>query len=280
MPNLFQATGNVIDAIRINRIRRITREGRAFWVKRRRWWSRALVPCANAFFLVAGNPVIVWADSRQWQRWEVESFRLLHGPEGFHAFAEEGRAVWAEQLPGVILEEPARRGRLSGAMLAAAARELKRAHRLPCRALGGRWSHGDPHLGNFVFDKAARRARLIDFELAHRAGMREADRHADDLLVVFQSMMGYPGYANFAGWIGAVTHFLRAYRDGSPGEEEVFARLLDRLRPPTGISRLWWSIRTDYIPAPERNRRIAALREVLREGLRGLAEEERVVADL
>jgi len=259
MSNIFQATGSFIDSIRINRIEREDRDGRTFWVKNRRRWSHAVIHCANAFFFVAENPVVVWADPREWQRWETESFRLLHGAEGYRAFAEDGKA-WAEQLPGIVLEEPAREGRLTEEMLAAAASELKRAHRLPCKELGGRWSHGDPHLGNFVFDERSRRARLIDFELAHRPGMPDAERHADDLLVVFQSMMGYPGYSSLSQWLAAVAVFLRNYRDGSPGEQRVFERLRQRLRPPTGISRIWWSIRTDYIPADERSRRIAALR--------------------
>ncbi len=190
MANFVQATGGIIDAIRINHMGRKSRDGRIFWVKHRRRWSHAVILFANTFFRAAENPVIVWANPGEWQRWEIDSFRLLHEEEGFRAFAVGDNTVWAEQLPGIVLEDPAREGRLSKEMLAAAARELKRAHGLPCATLGGCWSHGDPHLGNFVFDKETCRARLIDFELAHQPGMSEADRHAADLLVVFQSRRG------------------------------------------------------------------------------------------
>jgi len=266
MSNFLQATGSIIDAIRINQMERSSRDGRRFWVKRRRGWSAGVIFFANTFFRAAENPVIVWSNLRDWQQWEIDSFILLHADEGFCAFADGDRGVWAEQLPGVVLEEPAREGRLTDEMLAAAAKELKRAHRLPCGALGGRWSHGDPHLGNFVFDDTTCRARLIDFELAHHPGMSEADRQADDLLVVFQSMMGYPGYVGPTGlqdWLAAVAHFLRFYRDGSGEEKAVFTQLRRRLEPPTGIGRVWWSIRTDYISATERNRRIDVLKQFL-----------------
>ncbi len=262
MPPIRQTTGGFIDAIRINKIVRTQRAGRLFWVKYRRGWARALAHCANGFFRAAGNPVIVWADLDTWQRWEVDSFHLLHGAEGYQAFAEGERAVWAEHLPGMGLEETASRGELTEAMLEAVARELRRAHSLPSLARDGLWSHGDPHLGNFLFDADTGRARLIDFEVAHRAGLPEVERHSDDLLVFLQDLMGRSGADN---WLPAATCFLHHYRQqaGAPGCGKVLAALQARLESPRKLNRIWWAIRTSYLPQRERTRRIAALREAL-----------------
>ncbi len=262
MANLIKVTGSFIDAIRINEIGREWRDGRVFWVKRRRGWSNAVIYCANAFFAAVGNPVVVWSDPRDWQRWEIESYRLLHEAEGYCAFADGDTAVWAEQLPGTALERPALSGDLTEAMLAAAAMELKRAHGIPCQPLGGGWSHGDPHLGNFIYDDATSRARLIDFEVAHRTGLPEAQRHADDLLVILQNLMGY---TDARGWLAAATCFLENYREGdsdSAGQAAI-ATLRRRLETPRGIDRIWWAIRTDYIPTQDRTGRIAALQTAL-----------------
>lgn len=257
------ATFRFIDAIRINRLRQEEHDGRVYWVKQRRLSSRAVIPCANAFFTFAQNPVVVWASRHDWMRWEIDSFFLLHSAEGYTAFAGEDRSIWAEQLPGFALEALAKSGRIAPAMLAAAARELRRAHQLPCPALNGEgWSHGDAHLDNFIYDPATDRARLIDFEVAHRPGMPAPERHADDLFVMIQGTMGYWPLEQ---WLTHSRLVLTAYFDSTPADERqrLTRLLLDRLAPPTGISRVWWAIRTDYLPASERNARIAALRAEL-----------------
>lgn len=264
MSTLYQATGLcLIDAIRINRIQRQEQEGRIYWVKHRRGWSRAVISCANAFFRVAANPVVVWARAEQWQRWEIDSYHLLHRAEGYRAFAHDNATIWAEQLPGIALEAPAKEDRISEVMLMAAARELRRAHELPCPALGGSaWSHGDAHLGNFIYDDATQRARLIDFEVAHQPCLPAVERHADDLLVLVQSTMGY---WPLECWLARSTLEIATYLEGvtEPERGLLLQSLRSRLAAPTGISRVWWSIRTDYIPAAERNAKISALRQAL-----------------
>jgi aminoglycoside phosphotransferase (APT) family kinase protein len=137
-------------------------------------------------------------------------------------------------------------------MVAAAARELRRAHSQYCADFGGLWSHGDPHVGNFIYDEARGRARLIDFEVMHHPAMPAEERHADDLLVFIQDMVG-----RISGelWMPSAMAFLRAYE-----EPKIIALLRSRLVIPQGLARVWWAVRTTYMAPRELERRIAALR--------------------
>ncbi len=250
-----------IDRIRINRILPGERAGRRYWVKQRRPWGRAVAGCANAFFRAAGNPVIVLGALAQWQAWEVASYRLLHGWEGYEAFAEGETTVWAQELPGRSLDRYAAQDGLEPGILQAAAREMARAHASAAVAGGERWSHGDAHMGNFIYDGAGR-ARLIDFEVAHRPGLPEPERHADDLLVFLQDLMSHD---DRAAWLARAGCFLGEYlpRATTPG---LPSRLLARLAEPrNGVGRLWWGIRTAYLPRVEQEARISQLRQLLRQ---------------
>lgn len=255
--------GRIIDRIKINHLEPRSLLGRPYWVKTRLRWSPLLIRCANSFFAVAGNPVRVLSDSIEWQQRELDSFRILHGKEGYSAFYDATQnAVWAAEIPGIPLEIPAKKGQLDRAILTAAAAELKRAHRLPCPTQGGYWSHGDPHMGNFMLDESTGRVRMIDFEVLHAPHLSETERQADDLLVVLQCMMEY---GDLAEWLEACSDFLDGYQCTQPdaATARTLAMLLKRLQIPTGIQRLWWSVRTAYLPGAERDRRIQALRERL-----------------
>ncbi|HWL54521.1 MAG TPA: hypothetical protein VNQ90_18925 [Chthoniobacteraceae bacterium] len=259
--SLFELTGHLIDAIKINRMVRREREGRPFWVKERRIWSGAVIGAANAFFHFAGNPVVVHAQSGEWQQCEVSCYRLLHGGEGFEVFAQAPATVWAEQLPGVPLDHHAFGGTLTLEMVRAAGRELKRGHALRDPVTGSLWSHGDPHLGNFIYDACEGRARLIDFEVHHRHEMSEAECHADDLLVVLLDLLGH---GEEVGWLEAIPSFLAAYwSEGVAPAAGLRELLRERVGEPKGLSRLWWGIRTGYLGRAELCRRLATLREML-----------------
>ena len=252
----IDSAGRVIDNLTLNSNTLTVRADRTFWVKRRRIWARGLAQCANLFFRIAQNPVVVLGEPREWQTWEIGSFRLLHGGEGYQAFSEGREAVWLEQLPGVSLEDSAVKGCLVDEMLEGAGRELRRAHRLEW--LGGNWSHGDPHLGNFIFEAKTSRARLIDFEVTHRPELPVAERHADDLLVFLQDLMGRVPRER---WVSAATSFVRNY--DPQFDNEAIRVLKTRLVPPKNAERVWWSIRTSYLSEPERTQRILALRDAL-----------------
>jgi hypothetical protein len=254
MSHVFAAAACFAERIRINTITSEIRDGRRVWIKRRRPCARCILVVANRFFRLAGNPVQALIDLPAWQRWEVESFRLLHAPH-CDAFAEGARVVVADELPGVSLSRHLREATLTVAMVRAAARELRRGHALRCATFKGPWSHGDPHAGNFLYDAAADRARLIDFEVQHDARLSPRERHADDLLVFLQDVVGRVADEE---WLPLATAFLETY-----DEPEVVARLAARLVLPRGIPRLWWAVRTTYLAEGELARRLELLREAL-----------------
>jgi hypothetical protein len=211
--------------------------------------------CANRFFRRAGNPIQALTERAEWQRWEVDCFRRLHGAD-FDAFAEGSSAVAAEEVPGTNLSQHLHAGTLTPQMLAAAARELRRAHACACPDFRGPWSHGDPHAGNFVFDGAQNRARLIDFEVRHDPALPATARHADDLLILLQDLAGRIAASQ---WLPHAHAFLGAY--ACP---RVIALLRGKLVVPDDwAARAWWAVRTTYLERAELGRRIAGLRESL-----------------
>ncbi len=254
MSRLFSAAGSLVDRIKINSLARELRDRRPVWIKRRRASAPLVLACANRFFRTVGNPIQALGDFAEWQRWEIECFLALHG-EQFHAFAEGPRAVAADEVPGINLSQHLNAGTLAPSMLVAAARELRRAHQRHCPALGGQWSHGDPHAGNFVYEAAADRARLIDFEVRHHRSLPAEERHADDLLVLLQDLCGRLPTEQ---WLPCSQAFLEAYK-----RPDIVARLREKLIAPRGLARVWWAVRTTYLAPAELERRLAELRASL-----------------
>jgi hypothetical protein len=224
--------------------------------KRRRRAAWLVMRVANAFFRLARNPVEAIADDEEWRTWEVDCFRLLHGPE-FTAGLDRNRAPFVSVLPGGDLSRRLTDGTLRPEHLAAAGAELRRAHRFYSSHHGGCWSHGDPHTGNFLFDAVTGRARLVDFEMRHHRELPEARRHADDLLVMLQDVCG-----RCAGdaWLPLAEGFLAGY-----GRREIIGLVDGLLHVPRGIPRVWWAVRTSWMPRAELDRRLALLRSRRRE---------------
>ena len=254
MSRFLTAAGALVDRIKINAVSREIRDGRPLWIKRRRAVARPIMACANRFFRAVGNPVRALDDCAAWQRWEVECFLALHG-DRFRAFADGPRAVAAEEMPGVNLSHHLDTGTLTPPMLAAAAGELRRAHARTCADFGGPWSHGDPHAGNFIYEAAENRARLIDFEVQHERTLTADERHSDDVLVFLQDMVGR---ISRDLWLPSAQAFLAAYE-----RPEIVARVRARLLAPRGIARVWWAVRTTYLAPAELERRLAELRAAL-----------------
>jgi hypothetical protein len=255
MPDqLLALAGLAIDTIKINEIKTERLDDRIYWVKRRRKGSSGLIHGANLFFRLANNPVSVFVDLDEWRRWEIDSFQLLNG-DRYRAFAGKLGSVWADHLPGVDLSTTIKRRALTIEMLRAAGAELARAHMLWSDQFGSQWSHGDPHLGNFIFDRQSGRARLIDFETMHRPGLPAQARHADDLKVLLLDMLGR---VSDAEWPLMAKTFLRAY-----GNESVIRSLRERFVMPFGFGRLWWAIRTSYVPGQVIRKRLKFLHEAL-----------------
>lgn len=254
MSQLLATAGSWIDRIKINALTREIRDGRPLWVKRRTPSARAIIHAANSFFWLVGNPVVVLGHLDEWRRWEIDCFHRLHG-DAFRVFAEGAHAICADEMPGENLSRHLDAGTLTSKMVAAAARELRRAHAGECATFEGRWSHGDPHLGNFIYDAAHDRARLIDFEVRHREGLNAQERHADDLLVFLQDLVGRVARKE---WLPLASAFLAAYDD-----REVVAAVASRLVRPRGIASLWWAVRTTYLTPRELWERLGSLRAAL-----------------
>ncbi len=246
--------GRWIDRIKINDLAPVRRDGRTVWVKRRRPASHWLVPLANAFFRLVGNPVSILPTGRRWQRWEVDSFRLLHG-DAAHVCAVGRDTVEAESVPGESLCRLLDRGDLTAAMMCAAGLELRHAHRQTAAYFESAWSHGDPHLGNFVFDSITSRCRLIDFEVRHPRRLSAAERHAEDLLV---PLLDLSSRCADAQWIPFCLSFLSAY-----DRPELLPQLCGKLVLPSGPARCWWAIRTNYCRRALLRQRLHALRAAL-----------------
>lgn len=254
MSRLLTTAGAMVDRIKINALSRETREGRAVWIKRRTRSSGAIIVLANWFFDLVGNPVQTLRDPATWQRWEVACFDRLHG-ETYRAFRCGERAVGADELPGRSLSAHLVAGTLSSEMLAAAGRELRRAHEWRCEEFGSGWSHGDPHSGNFIFDPTNGRARLIDFEVMHRKSLSADERHADDLLVFLQDLMGRTSSDR---WVPDACDFLKGY-----DRPEIVTLLERKMVMPRRLARVWWAVRTTYLSRSELARRIDTLRAAL-----------------
>ena len=264
---LSEAANQVINYIKINSITVEMRAGRPIWVKRRRLGSELIASQANLFFRLAQGRVHVWVDPKKWQHWELCCFRLLQEPR-FRVFAEGSRTVCMDALPGMHLCEHLKHGTLTLRALEAAGRELRRAHQLWCPEFDDWWSHGDPHLDNVIYDSAANRARLIDFEVVHDRSLPALRRQADDLLVFLQDLIGRVPAEQ---WLPFALGFINAY-----GRPEVAAELRTLLFVPNGLAGLWWRLRTENFERQELIRRVNALRRALGRALGAKAEEERL----
>ena len=229
-------------------------EGHPVMPKRRRRAAWLVMRVANAFFRLARNPVEPIASDGEWRTWEVDCFRMLHGPE-FSAGVNRAGTPFVSVLPGGDLSRLLEAGTLRPQHLAAAGAELRRAHGFHSSHFGGCWSHGDSHTGNFLFDAETGRARLVDFEMRHHRDLPEARRHADDLLVMLQDVCGR---CERDAWLPLAEGFLAGY-----GRGEIIALLGDLLRVPQGFPRLWWAVRTSWMPRRELERRMGALRAAL-----------------
>ena len=225
--------------------------------KRRRRAAWFVMRVANVFFRAARNPVEAIVDDAEWRKWEVDCFRMLHAPE-FDAVCDPAGLPRIAMMPGRDLSQQLAAGSLRPEHLAAAGAELRRAHLLHSPHFSGGWSHGDPHTGNFLFDPATGRARLVDFEMRHHRDLPEARRHADDLLVLLQDVCGR---CTGSAWLPLARAFASGY-----GRDEIVALLPDLLHVPHGIPRVWWAVRTTWMWRAELERRMGELRAALFQG--------------
>ena len=89
----------------------------------------------------------------------------------------------------------------------------------------------------------------------HHATLSADERHADDLVVFLQDLMGR---THRELWLPGARRFLEAYE-----RPEISALLARRFVAPRGLARVWWSVRTTYLSRAELARRIDELRAAL-----------------
>lgn len=151
------------------RLNRLQRSG-DWWLKERLPGASLAIAACNVVLRWSHFPIHLFVQPLRWRMHEIESYQLLHGPDLCRIAG--ARALAIRHLPGQTLKSL----RLDARLARLAARELRR-----CHDLEG-WSHGDPHLGNLLYD--GERCRLFDFDTRHDSKLGPAERHADDLLVL------------------------------------------------------------------------------------------------
>jgi hypothetical protein len=250
---LSNAAARFVDSLKINSISEAVRRGRKVVIKRRHVYSEQLTELANLYFRIAGLPIRFWTKAEDWQRWEVECFKMLNG-DRFRVSRLRNNAICIDQLPGESLWEHLNRHTLSRRMVEAAGFEFRPAHEFWSKKFRGPWSHGDAGMANVIYDEKTGRARLIDFEIVHDKSLPARSRHADDLLIFLLDVLATaPGRQ----WLPLALSFLNAYDNGT-----VIAQLTSQLTPPSSMAWIWWGVRTSFANPAKVKRRLAKLRDV------------------
>jgi hypothetical protein len=96
---LSNAAARFVDSLKINSISEAVRRGRKVVIKRRHVYSEQLTELANLYFRIAGLPIRFWTKAEDWQRWEVECFKMLNG-DRFRVSRLRNNAICIDQLPG------------------------------------------------------------------------------------------------------------------------------------------------------------------------------------
>jgi hypothetical protein len=107
---------------------------------------------------------------------------------------------------------------------------------------------------NVVFNEKTGRARLIDFEIIHDQSLPAGTRQADDLLVF---LLDIAAVAPGEKWLPFALQFLDTY-----GNLDVIAELKNQLALPSGISWIWWGVRTSFAKPAKVKQRLAKLRDL------------------
>ena len=245
------AASSFVESLKINSISEKQRHNRRVFVKRRNSYGAHAADLINFYFRLANIPIRFLSDVRKWRRWEVKCFQMLNG-DRYSASINDARTVSLDKLPGRSLWEHMKNGNLNRRMLAAAGREFRRAHQCWHNETGAPWSHADASMTNVIYNEKTGRARLIDFEIVHEKSLPAVARHADDLRVFLLDMVET---VSAEQWLPFARSFLRAY-----GSNAVLAELRKQLVIPSGLARIWWNVRTNFVKSAQVKDRLKALR--------------------
>jgi hypothetical protein len=238
----------------VNQVQQSMRDGQAVFTKRRRVGGSAVVWLGNQFLAWAHSASRMLVHADDWMDWEVHCTKLLY-PERPRPNAVPGQYIVIPSVCGTSLRQMLHRNEADLQAFVAAARELRRLHRLPCSYSKAAWSHGDLHLDNIVYDASAGRAALIDFDTRHDPRASETQRHSDDLKVFLLELLGWPDER----WCPLATAFVEEYR-----AVPVLNELIRQLFVPRGFARILFYTRTSRsLSTHQIEQRLERLREII-----------------
>ena len=242
-----------MNRVRVNRMQWTIRDGVPVVVKRRRFGGSPVVWFGNRFLALADSGIWMFVRAREWMAWESHCARLLY-PDRSAVTLGPGHAVNMPESPGVSLRQMLQSGESTLKAFVAAARELRRTHQIQCSVFKAAWSHGDLHLDNILYDSAADRAVLIDFDTRHELTIKATQRHSDDLKVVLLELLAMPEEQ----WLRPATAFLEEY-----GDSLVLDELSRQLFVPRGFAKILWYTRTNCCSIRRFEPRLRSLREII-----------------
>ncbi len=193
----------------------------------------------NIFLKFSNSKILMYPSVKYWKRWESYHFNLLHGDQ-YQCFDQKERELTFDILPGKTLLELIKTKQFDREVIKAVAIEFNRAHRTYSKLTNQNYSHGDPHLENFLYDQKSNKAYIIDFETCHEKHLNEAERHADDILVFLLDCMGRLSETLF---LDVLETFFSVYSYN----EKTLLNLKKRLVVPTGLEKILWLTRTNYL---------------------------------
>lgn len=248
----------LMNRVRVNQIQRTTRDGLPVIWKRRRLSGSVVIWLGNRFLSLAGSGVCMFVRARDWMIWEAHCTRLLY-PDRPAVLFGPGNAVSLPEVCGISLRQLLHADQVDLRAFAAAARELRRVHQIPCSVYHAAWSHGDLHLDNVLYDSTTDQATLIDFDTRHELGLPETQRHADDLKVMLLELLALPDDR----WVQPASTLIREY-----GDVSVYDELSRQLVVPRGLAKILWYTRTSGCSASQMGQRLRQLREIFSQTLR------------
>jgi hypothetical protein len=171
--------------IKLARVRRVSSNNGAYFIKKRYARSRLLIATTNPL-LRATHSTLWGLPEREWLDWEMQLAPLALGCTA----RVRGRTLILPALPGVRLSDYLANCNdleLKRRAVQCAARELYRLHQMDARCPSGvtsgeprLFSHGDAHFRNVLYDAGVEQAIWFDFEAIHATPMTASRRHADD----------------------------------------------------------------------------------------------------
>jgi hypothetical protein len=253
--------------VHVNRSRETVLNGVPMISKTRRRGAGMVIAGGNLFLALAHSGVRMFVRAPAWIDWERYCTQLLY-PQAAPTRAISRRAVGLARIPGTSLRQSLCEGQPLSSALHSAAMEIFRAHQLECPRYRSKWSHGDLHLDNVLYDATTGRAFLVDFDTRHVGNLSSEWRHADDLLVLLLDLLATDG----ENWRALADAFLEAYPDA-----RVLGELERRLTVPRGFSKILFHTRTGGRPTQQIETRLRELRPMIRIAAERIANTGRLV---